>query len=52
MIGAIIAVVIGILLLGIVFKLVKLAIIAALVVGAFVLLQSKFGRNGDSGRIE
>ena len=43
MIGIIIAVIIGILLIGIVLKLVKFAIIAALVVGGLMLLQSKFG---------
>jgi len=43
MIGIIIAVVIGIILLGLVFKILKLAIIAALAVGLFMLAQNKFG---------
>ena len=43
MIGIIIAVVIGIILLGIVFKVLKLAIIVALVVGGFMFIQNKLG---------
>ena len=43
MIGIIIAVVIGILLIGLVFKLVKLALIVAIVVGVAMLAQNKFG---------
>ena len=52
MIGLIIAVIIGILLIGVVLKILKLAIIVALVVGALMLAQNKFGRNNDSGRIK
>jgi hypothetical protein len=44
MIGIIIAVIIGILLIGIVLKSIKLAIIIALVVGGVMLVQNKFGR--------
>ncbi len=43
MIGIIIAVVIGIILLGLVFKLLKLALIVAVVVGVAMLAQNKFG---------
>ena len=43
MIGIIIAVVIGILLIGVVLKLAKIAIILALVVGIVMLAQNKFG---------
>jgi hypothetical protein len=43
MIGLIIAVVIGILLIGLVLKLLKLAIIVALGVGIVMLAQAKFG---------
>jgi len=43
MIGIIIAVVIGIILLGLVFKILKIAIIAALLVGGFLVIQDKFG---------
>ena len=43
MIGIIIAVVSGIILLGLVFKILKLAIIAALAVGLVMLAQNKFG---------
>jgi hypothetical protein len=43
MIGIIIAVVIGIILIGLLFKLLKLAIIVALVVGGFMFVQDKLG---------
>ncbi len=43
MIGIIIAVVIGILLIGLVFKLMKIAIVLALVVGGVMLAQRYFG---------
>jgi hypothetical protein len=52
MIGIIIAVIIGILLIGVVLKILKIAIILALVVGAVMLAQNKFGQNRDSGRIK
>ena len=51
MIRVIIAVVIGILLLGLVFKLLKFAIIIALIVGGVVLVQ-RYLANNDQGRIE
>jgi hypothetical protein len=44
MVGIIIAVVIGILLIGVVLKILKVAIILALVVGGAMLLQNKFGQ--------
>lgn len=43
MIGVIIAVVIGILLIGIVLKIVKIAVILALCVGIVMLAQDKLG---------
>jgi hypothetical protein len=43
MIGLIIAVIIGILLIGVLLKIIKLAIIIALVVGGAMLVQNKFG---------
>jgi hypothetical protein len=43
MIGIIIAVVIGILLLGVVLKLLKIAIIIALAVGIVMFARNKFG---------
>ena len=43
MIGLIIAVVIGILLIGVVLKIIKLAIILALTVGIVMFAQNKFG---------
>ena len=44
MIGIIIAVVIGILLIGLVFKLLKVAILVALAVGVVMLAQNYFGQ--------
>ena len=43
MIGFIVAVIIGILLIGLLLKLLKFAIIVALVVGGLMLVQNKFG---------
>ena len=43
MIGIILAVIIGILLIGLVLKLLKIAIIVALAVGIVMLAQNKFG---------
>ena len=43
MIGIVIAVIIGILLLGLVFKLLKIAIIIALAVGLVMVAQNYFG---------
>jgi hypothetical protein len=44
MIGIIIAVVIGILLIGLVFKILKIAIVLALAVGVVMLAQNYFGQ--------
>ena len=44
MIGLIIAVIVGILLIGLVLKLLKFAIIVALVVGGLMLVQNKFAQ--------
>ena len=43
MIGIIVAVIIGILLIGVVLKLIKFAIIIALCIGVYMLAQNKFG---------
>ncbi|MGZ2411488.1 hypothetical protein ACUXST_000885 [Sphingomonas sp. F9_3S_D5_B_2] len=43
MIGLIIAVVIGILLVGLLLKIIKIAIIVALCVGVVMFAQNKFG---------
>jgi hypothetical protein len=43
MIGIIVAVVIGILLIGLLLKVIKIAIILALIVGGVMLVQNKFG---------
>ena len=45
--GIIIATIIAILLLGLVFKLIKLAIIAAIVVGIAMFALKKLGGGGD-----
>ena len=42
-IGFIVAVIVGILLIGLLLKLLKFAIIVALVVGGLMLVQNKFG---------
>ena len=51
MIRIIMLVVIGILLLGLVFKLLKFAIVVALIIGGVVLVQ-RYLANNDRGRIE
>jgi hypothetical protein len=51
-IGVIIAIVIGILLIGVVLKILKIAIIIALAVGIVMFAQNKLGRNNDRGRIK
>ena len=43
MVGIIIAVIMGILLLGVLFKLLKIAVILALIVGGVMLVQNKLG---------
>lgn len=52
MIGIIIAVVLGILLIGLLFKLLKIAVILALCVGIVMFAQNKLGQNRDSGRLK
>ena len=44
MIGLIVAIIIGILLIGLVFKLLKIAIVVALVVGGLMLAQNYSGQ--------
>ena len=51
MVGIIIAVIIGILLLGVLFKLLKIAIILALIVGGVMFVQNKLGNKGGPGQI-
>ena len=51
MIGVIILVVIGILLLGLVFKLLKFAIVIALIVGGVVLVQRYIASKNDRPRL-
>ena len=43
MIGIVIAIIIGILLIGVVLKLLKIAIILALAIGLVMFAQNKFG---------
>jgi len=50
--GIVIAIVIGIILLGLVFKLVKLALIVAVVVGIAMFAARKLGGGGDSKRLK
>jgi len=45
MLGIILAIIIGIILLGVVFKLIKLAIIVALVIGGLMLAQKYLGND-------
>ena len=45
MLGIILAIIIGIILLGLVFKLIKLAIIVALVIGGLMLAQKYLGND-------
>ena len=52
MIGIIIAVVIGILVIGLVFKLLKIAIIVALCVGVVMFAQNKLGGSNKDRRIK
>jgi hypothetical protein len=51
MIGLILAVVIGILLIGLLLKIIKVAIILAICVGIVMYAQNKLGRKNDQGRI-
>jgi hypothetical protein len=44
MIGLIVAVIVGILVIGLVLKLIKFAVIIALVVGGLMLAQKHFGQ--------
>jgi hypothetical protein len=52
MIGLIVVVVLGILLLGVVLKIIKIAIILALCVGIVMFAQKKLGSNNGRGRIK
>ena len=52
MIGLVIAVIIGILLIGLVLKLLKIAIIVAVCVGIVMFAQNKLGQNRVSGRLK
>ena len=51
MIGLLVAVIIGILLIGLLLKIIKIAIIIAVCVGIVMFAQNKLGRKNDSGRI-
>ena len=52
MIGLIIAIVLGILLIGVLLKILKIAIILAVCVGIVMFAQNKLGRKNDSGRLK
>jgi hypothetical protein len=51
-IGLIVVVVLGILLLGVVLKIIRIAIILALCVGIAMFAQNKLGSNNGRGRIK
>ena len=51
MIGLILAVVIGILLIGFLLKIIKVAILLGICVAIVMYAQNKLGRNNDQGRI-
>ena len=44
--GIVIAIIIGIILLGLVFKLIKLALIVAIVIGVAMVAKNKLGSGG------
>ena len=52
MIGLIVAVILGILLIGVVLKILKIAIILAICVGIVMFAQNKLGQKSDSGRLK
>ncbi|MEO6432943.1 MAG: hypothetical protein ABIO29_03060 [Sphingomicrobium sp.] len=52
MIGILIIIVIAVLLLGVVFKLAKLAIIVALIIAGVMFVQKKLGGGGDGPRLK
>jgi hypothetical protein len=52
MIGLIITVIVAIIVIGIVLKLLKVAIILALAIGIVMFAQNKLGRNNDRGRLK
>jgi hypothetical protein len=52
MIGVIIAVILGILVIGLLLKIIKIAIILALCVGIVMFAQNKLGQKNDSERLK
>lgn len=52
MIAIPLVIIVAVLLLGLLFKLLKVAIIIALAVGIVMFAQNKLGRNGGSGRLK
>ena len=50
--GIVIIIVIGIILLGLVFKVIKLALIVAIVVGIAMFAQKKLGGGGGNTRLK
>jgi len=51
MIGLIIAIIIGVLVIGLVLKLLKIAIIVAIAAGIFLFARNKFGQKRNDERI-
>jgi hypothetical protein len=52
MMGLIIAIILGILLIGVVLKVLKIAIIIALCVGVLMFAQNKLGQGNGPGRLK
>ena len=50
--GIVIAIIIGIILLGLVFKLIKLALIVAIVIGVAMVAKNKLGGGGGTTRLK
>ena len=50
--GIVIALVIGIILLGLVFKVIKLALIVAVVIGVAMFAKNKLGGGGGTTRLK
>ena len=50
--GIVIAIIIGIILLGLVFKVIKLALIVAIVIGVAMVAQKKLGGGGGNTRLK
>ena len=50
--GIVVVIIIAILLLGVVFKLIKLALIVAIIIGVAMVAKNKLGGGGDTKRLK